>query len=136
VAVSIRGSSIRRSSARVARSTPSGDCPPAVERRSAKSGGAQVFPLHLDTVGGTEYSAIIPSISRRNLRAKLGNQFVSLFGNGTCGDINHVDRDQPGEQSGHEESSLIGTALADTVHRALPRFRRSKDRSWPPEAPP
>jgi len=105
---SIRGSSIRRSSARVA------DRPDVGIVLLQSNDGRKIwrrsrsFPLHLDTVGGPEYSADYPFYLERNLRAKLGNQFVSLFRHGTCGDINHVDVTSPGKQSGHEESSLIG----------------------------
>src|SRR5262249_10926348 len=74
-----------------------------------------VFALHLDTVGGTEYSADYPFYLDRTLRQDLGNEFVSLFGNGTCGDINHVDVTNSQPQKGHEEAARIGTALAETV---------------------
>lgn len=79
-----------------------------------------VFPLHLDTVGGTEYAADYPFYLQRTLQQGLGNQFVSLFGNGTCGDINHVDVTNNLPQKGHAEAARIGTALAETVRAALP----------------
>jgi hypothetical protein len=82
-----------------------------------------VFPLHLDTVGGTEYSADYPFYLERNLRTSLGNEFVSLFGNGTCGDINHVDVTNNVPQKGHEEAGRIGAALAETVRAALPSLK-------------
>lgn len=82
-----------------------------------------VFPLHLDTVGGTEYAADYPFYLERTLQRGLGNQFVSLFGNGTCGDINHVDVTNNLPQKGHEEAARIGTALADTVRAALPDLK-------------
>src|SRR5262249_18604451 len=78
-----------------------------------------VFPLHLDTVGGTEYAADYPFYLERTLRQKLGNELVSLFGNGTCGDINHVDVTNNLPQKGHEEAARIGTALAETVKSAI-----------------
>jgi hypothetical protein len=78
-----------------------------------------IFPLHLDTVGGTEYSADYPFYLERNLRTSLGNDFVSLFGNGTCGDINHIDITNNVPQKGHEEAGRIGAALAETVRGAL-----------------
>ncbi|MGE5195306.1 MAG: neutral/alkaline non-lysosomal ceramidase N-terminal domain-containing protein [Deltaproteobacteria bacterium] len=82
-----------------------------------------VFPLHLDTVGGTEYSADYPFYLERNLRTSLGNEFVSLFGNGTCGDINHVDVTNNVPQKGHEEAARIGAALAETVRAAIPTLK-------------
>src|SRR5262245_36283068 len=82
-----------------------------------------VFPLHLDTVGGTEYSADYPFYLERGLRKALGNEFVSLFGNGTCGDINHVDVTSNTPQKGHEEAGRIGAALAETVRGVLPALK-------------
>ncbi|HVW39639.1 MAG TPA: hypothetical protein VHB99_20115 [Pirellulales bacterium] len=82
-----------------------------------------VFALHLDTVGGTEYSADYPFYLERELRAKLGPNLVSMFGNGTCGDINHVDVTNDRPQKGQEEAERIGVALAKTVEAALPSLR-------------
>lgn len=82
-----------------------------------------VFPLHLDTVGGTEYSADFPFYLERNLRQSLGNEFTSVFGNGTCGDINHVDVTNTLPQRGLDEAARIGTTLAETVRHALPRLK-------------
>jgi len=74
-----------------------------------------VFALHLDTVGGAEYSADYPYFLEQSLRQKLGERFVSLFGNGTCGDINHVDVSHNRRQQGQEEAKRIGETLAATV---------------------
>jgi hypothetical protein len=90
---------------------------------SQNTAALTVFPLHLDTVGGTEYSADYPFYLERGLRHGLGNRFVSLFGNGTCGDINHVDVTNNLPQKGHEEAARIGTALADTVRNAIPALK-------------
>ena len=54
-------------------------------------GSLTVFALHLDTVGGTEYSADYPAHLAHELRREFGESFVSMFGTGTCGDINHID---------------------------------------------
>jgi len=78
-----------------------------------------VFALHLDTVGGVEYSADFPYYLEQSLRQELGGKFVSLFGNGTCGDINHIDVSHSRPQQGHEEARRIGLALAATVKGKL-----------------
>lgn len=78
-----------------------------------------VFALHLDTVGGTEFAADYPFYLERALRQQLGNRFVSLFGTGTCGDINHIDVTHNQPQKGHDEAARIGTALAETVKAEL-----------------
>jgi hypothetical protein len=82
-----------------------------------------VFALHLDTVGGTEFSADYPFYLERTLRQSLGNECVSLFGTGTCGDINHVDVSHDRPQKGHAEAARIGTALAETVARGIEQVR-------------
>jgi neutral ceramidase len=54
-------------------------------------GSLSVFAMHLDTVGGTEYSADYPGHLAGELRHEFGDDFISVFGTGTCGDINHID---------------------------------------------
>jgi neutral ceramidase len=76
------------------------------------------FALHLDTVGGTEYSGDYPAVLQRQLRAQYGPDFLSIFGAGTCGDINHVDVSIRGRRSAEQ----IGTLLSETVLQALPRL--------------
>ncbi|MFH1266095.1 MAG: hypothetical protein ABIK89_10235, partial [Planctomycetota bacterium] len=78
-----------------------------------------VFALHLDTVGGLEYSADFPYYLEQSLRQELGEAFLSFFGNGTCGDINHVDVSHNRPQGGHQEAERIGLALAATVKATL-----------------
>ncbi|HTU22639.1 MAG TPA: hypothetical protein VMG10_31660 [Gemmataceae bacterium] len=81
-----------------------------------------VFALHLDTVGGTEYSADYPFHLERKLRSVLGPESVSLFGAGTCGDINHIDVSKKDPQKGQLEAARIGSTLGDTVRDALPKL--------------
>src|SRR6266567_3099459 len=81
-----------------------------------------VFALHLDTTGGTEYSADYPFYFERSTRAKLGDDFISIFGAGTCGDINHIDVWTNRLQKGGEESQRIGQMLSETVSTALPEL--------------
>src|SRR5262245_36459884 len=82
-----------------------------------------VFALHLDTVGGSEYSADYPFHLERALRPVLGAEGVSLFGAGTCGDINHIDVSKKDPQKGQLEAGRIGAALGETVRAALPKLR-------------
>jgi len=76
------------------------------------------FALHLDTVGGTEYSADYPYYLQHKLRDKLDDSLLSVFGIGTCGDINHIDVSIKGRRSAEE----IGTMLAETVLGAIPEL--------------
>jgi hypothetical protein len=80
-------------------------------------GSLTVFAMHLDTVGGTEYSADYPAHLAYELGREFGDKFMSIFGTGTCGDINHIDA------SGARRNSarLLGQQLAVSVLSARPR---------------
>jgi len=79
------------------------------------------FAMHLDTVGGSEYSADYPYWLQQSLQKDLGQDFVSLFGTGTCGNINHFDVFKPGPQKGHQQTTkYLGETLATTIIAALP----------------
>jgi len=77
------------------------------------------FALHLDTLGGTLYSADYPHYLEQSLRKSYGDSFVSLFFNGTCGDINHVDV----TAKERLKTERIGTTLAETVQAKLPSLK-------------
>ncbi len=77
------------------------------------------FALHLDTVGGTEFSADYPKYLHDAIAAKLGNQCTSIFGLGCCGDINHIDVSHNRPQKGQEEAARIGAQLASAVTKGL-----------------
>jgi len=81
-------------------------------------GSLTVFALHADTVGGTEYSADYPGQLAAELTREFGNGFLSVFGLGTCGDINHID------VSGRRRytARLIGQQLAVTILSAPTRL--------------
>jgi hypothetical protein len=78
--------------------------------------GLTVFALHLDTVGGTEYSADYPNYLETDLRRAFGPKYVSLFGAGTCGDINHIDV----KTKERAKTEAIAARLAETVRTAEP----------------
>lgn len=86
----------------------------AVKGRSHKAVFSN-FALHLDTVGGLEWSADYPSFIERAVRESLGNNVISLFGTGCCGDINHVD---PARKE-RNKTAFIGGSLGETVCKAL-----------------
>lgn len=82
-----------------------------------------VFALHCNTVGNTRVgenvvSADFPGAMARELRKSFGPAFVTLFGAGTCGDINYVDPHAQAVRS-HEE---IGALLAATAVAARPKL--------------
>jgi len=82
------------------------------ERDGDRAAAAIVnFALHLDTVGGTLYAADYPFYLEKSLRETFGENFVVLFGTGTCGDINHIDV----TKKERLKTDYIGRTLAETV---------------------
>lgn len=76
------------------------------------------FALHLDTVGGLEWSADYPFFIEQAMREALGKNVISIFGTGCCGDINHVD---PAHRE-RNKTAVIGGALGQTVRKSLSKL--------------
>ncbi len=78
------------------------------------------FAIHLDTVGGTEWSADAPYTVEQSLQRSLGGDVHIQYATGACGDVNHLDVRSRSPQGGHTEAAKIGTRLAGAVlrHRA------------------
>lgn len=84
------------------------------------------FANHTDTVGGTEFSADYPYYLASSLAASLGDDFVSIFGQGSSGDINHVDVIEASHLEGTGTvTQRIGEALASVVVSEIPGLKRS-----------
>ena len=107
---------------------PAGPIDPEISILSIETDGGQAgpdailtsFALHADTVGGLEYSADYAHYLEEELRSRLrAPGLLSVFGQGTSGDVNHVDVSTDLPQKGHEEARRIGTALAGHVYGAL-----------------
>lgn len=75
------------------------------------------YACHLDVVGGTEYSADYPGAIARTIAKALGNDVISIFYTGTCGNINHINFPGIGKPSskGKEYSDYMGCILAYEV---------------------
>lgn len=78
------------------------------------------FGIHADTFGGTEFSADYPGYLAQALSEHFGEEFVSVFGTGACGDINHVDV-RPGNK--RATSQEIGETLANVVQQEIPHLK-------------
>lgn len=78
-------------------------------------GALTVFALHLDTVGGTEYSGDYPHY----LAKAFGGDAISLFGAGTCGDINHIDVTKDDQPKGQAMAAEIGDKLMQAAGEAI-----------------
>lgn len=80
------------------------------------------FAMHLDTVGGMYYSADYPYQLARCLAAVRGDDMVTIFTTGCCGDINHINVSSAAPQKGDGEAARIGTRLAAEVLRTHDRL--------------
>lgn len=59
------------------------------------------FACHQDCVDGTEYSGDFSSIISKELKKVYGNDFVSIFIAGACGNINHFDVSKESDAPDH-----------------------------------
>ena len=81
--------------------------------------GLTVFATHSDTVGGTLYSADYEYYLEQTLRAAFGKDYLSAFGLGTCGDINHIDVSKKEPTSGLAVAERLGSTLGKTVNNVF-----------------
>ncbi len=81
------------------------------------------FAMHLDTVGGLQYSADYPFTLATILGKVKGPGMMTVFSTGTCGDINHVDVSTRDPQKGDSEAARIGTILAGEVLKTFARMK-------------
>jgi hypothetical protein len=79
------------------------------------------YALHLDTVGGQEYSADYPYTLSQTLTAAKGKDLVTMFTIGCAGNLNHRDVSSKDPQKGHGEAARIGAVLAGEVLKSLKR---------------
>lgn len=77
------------------------------------------FALHLDTVSGTKWSADYPNFISQTLRLSTGNDVISYFGTGCCGDINHVNPRSPERN----KADVIGNAIGYSVQSQLDKLQ-------------
>jgi hypothetical protein len=81
------------------------------------------FAMHPDTVGGAKFSADYPAALARRLAEYKGPDMVTLFANGACGNINHVNVNWAERQNGPQEAARLGTILAGAVFKAWMQLR-------------
>ena len=79
--------------------------------------------LHPDTTGGTKLSADYPGALARALAQYKGPDMLTLFANGACGNINHIDVHWSDSQKGAHEANRLGIGLAAAVFKAYPRLQ-------------
>ena len=64
------------------------------------------FAMQLATIGNTKkFSSGFPHFMEQELYKKFGDDFISIFGEGPCADVNHWDITKPGPQAGYESAT-------------------------------
>ena len=91
-----------------------------VENKDGKPLGAMVnHACHPDVIKGTKYSADWPGVVVKRLKEKYGSDFVGIFFNGTCGNINHVDVINGKEYPPSSHYITMGNIVADEAIKAI-----------------
>ena len=101
---------------------------PCVLVRDAASdkplGSLTVFAMHTAIYGGPPFGACYPGHLQTHLRRQLrAPDFVSIFGEGCAGDVNHVDVSSIDPQDSETYPPYVGAKLAATLKQALPAAR-------------
>ena len=81
--------------------------------KGEKIGAVINFACHQTASGGTEFSGDYSSAMSDELKKEYGQNFVSLFLIGTCGDINHIDFSR--KKCKPDIYKIMGKRLADEV---------------------
>ena len=85
------------------------------------------FALHLDTTGGALISADYPATLAQRLADYKGPEMLTLFANGACGNINHIDVDWATPQSSPEAAKRLGTILSAAVLKTYMHMKDVED---------
>ena len=78
-------------------------------------GSLAVFAMHTAVFGGPMFGADFPGHLQTNLVAGFGPKFISLFGEGCAGDVNHLNPSNPDPQHWSTVSPAIGRAMAQAA---------------------
>lgn len=82
------------------------------------------FALHPAIVTGNQISADFPAIVCSLIEKVYGEDMITIYTNGTSGNINHIDVNRLTQMSGFRESARIGTIVAADVMKALSDVHR------------
>ncbi len=85
------------------------------------------YAMHPDTTGGLKFWPDFPGVLARRLGECKGAQMLTIFGNGACGDLNHVNVQWSDRQHGPEEAIRLGTILAGNVLKAYMDLKPAAD---------
>ncbi len=101
------------------------------------------YAMHADTTGGLKCWPDFPGVLARRLAETKGAEMLTMFANGACGNLNHINVQWSDRQHGPEEAIRLGTILAGDVLKTymdlkpaaagrLPSAARSSRSRWHP----
>lgn len=73
------------------------------------------YAMHADTTGGLKCWPDFPGVLARRLAEYRGAEMLTIFANGACGNLNHINVQWSDRQHGPEEAIRLGTILAGDV---------------------
>ncbi|MGC9326978.1 MAG: hypothetical protein ACP5I1_05050, partial [Candidatus Hinthialibacter sp.] len=73
------------------------------------------YGLHLDCIGGDKFSADYPYHLTQAVKQSLGDEWNVIYLNACCGNVNHINVNNPSQRSGYDESRRIGQAIAQAA---------------------
>ncbi len=85
------------------------------------------FADHLDTTGGTFLSADFPATLAQRLADYKGTEMLTMFANGCCGNINHINANWEAPQSSPQAAKRLGTILAADALKAYAELKPVED---------
>lgn len=92
-----------------------------IHQNGSESGALVNFALHPAVLAGDNwlYSADYPGYLAETLRRLRGEHFISMFANGCCGNVNHIDYSDPLQGRGYQMTQRIGYMLGVAANEAL-----------------
>ena len=85
------------------------------------------FPLHTCTTGGSLASADFPCALAHCLADYKGPDMLTVFANGACGNINHINVNWAARQSSPEAAKRLGIILSAAVLKAYMDLKDVED---------
>jgi hypothetical protein len=85
------------------------------------------FAMHPDTTGGLKIWPDYPGVLARRLAEYKGAEMLTIFANGTCGNLNHINVQWSDRQHGPEEAARLGTILAGNVLKTYMDLKPAAD---------
>jgi hypothetical protein len=85
------------------------------------------YAMHPDTTGGTRISADFPAFVSQAITKVTGGNALTVYANGTCGNLNHRNVWWNDPQKGPGETARLGNILVGAISAAWPRLSPMSD---------